>query len=297
MNDLHDHLTRARALAPTSSLDIDALHRRRGGLERRKRASALTLSLAIVIALIGGMFSLARHSRVLTNAGSDGSDGRIASNVPGPSVDLALAPGQYYYLRISGVYATWWATDGSGQMIDLGYGASGTFAPGGFVSDSGPVAYLSTDPTELEAQLRARVQPGGASPEPYQGWGYSPAPGQEGPITSGLVRSIGELLTAPDVSPAQKAALFRVAAGLGGMNVTPAVTDPAGRPATLLSIETEGALHEWWFDPSSEQLLAMRDTPGTGSAGAPTIVEAAGVTGAIGSTELDRTFVTRGSLP
>ncbi|MGZ6546100.1 MAG: hypothetical protein ACXVEI_12385 [Actinomycetota bacterium] len=292
MNDLRSDLARARDLAPNPTLDLDALHRRRARVGRRKRAGALTVSLAIMIALIGGMVSLARGR---TNAGTYGvGDG---SNVAGPTVDLSLAQGQYYYLRIDGEFASWWATDGSGQMTDLGYGTSGTFAPGGFVSDSGPVAYLSTDPTELEAQLRARVQPGGASPEPYQDWGYSPAPAQEGPMTWGLVRSIGELLTAPDVSPAQKAALFRVAAGLGGMDVTEAVTDPTGRPATRLSIETEGALHEWWFDAASEQLLAMRDTPQTGSAGAPMIVEAAGVTGTPGSTELVRTFVAAGSQP
>ena len=298
MNELRSDLTRARALAPTSSLDLDSLHRRRARLERRKRAAALTVSLAIVVALVGGMFSLARDSGERTNAGGSGGVGvGVGSTVSGPTVDLSLAPGQYYYVRIDGEFASWWAMDDSGQMTDLGSGASDTFAPGGFVSDSGPVAYLSTDPTELEAQLRARVQPDGASPEPYQDWGYSPAPAQEGPITWGLVRSIGELLDAPDVSPAQKAALFQVAAAVGGMDVTQAVTDPAGRPAIRLSIETESSLHEWWFDPASEQLLAMRETPTTGGPGAPTIVEAAGVTGTLGSTDLVRTFMAAGSQP
>jgi hypothetical protein len=45
------------------------------------------------------------------------------------------------------------------------------YGPGTFYSDSGPVAGLSTDPQQLLEQLTQRVQPGGASPEPYQDWG------------------------------------------------------------------------------------------------------------------------------
>jgi hypothetical protein len=62
------------------------------------------------------------------------------------------------------------------------------------------------------------------------------------------------------------------------MDVQQDVIDPTGRPATLLRIETEEVLHEWWFDPSSEQLLATRvSDPATGSMSALEIVEASGV--------------------
>src|SRR5206468_8617560 len=127
--------------------------------------------------------------------------------------------------------------------------------PGDFYSDSGPVAQLSTDPSTLLQQLRERTQPDGVSPEPYAGWG--------GPIEWGLVRSIRELLEAPDVTPEQKAALFRVAAGIDGMQVDEQATDPIGRPAIELTIDTEHTTQRWWFDPQSEQLLAADGNLGT----------------------------------
>jgi hypothetical protein len=165
-------------------------------------------------------------------------------------MDLTLPDGSYYYMRVDvgqTVYETWWATDDSGRIELLrggnGYGLpqKGTVGPGEFYSDSGPVAYLSTDPAELEQQLRARVEEGGASPEPYADWG--------GPIEWGLIRSIRELLEAPDVTPAQKAALVQVAANLDGVDVEMDAQDPSGRNAILLTTDTEGQSHSWWFDP------------------------------------------------
>lgn len=101
-------------------------------------------------------------------------------------------------------------------------------------------------------QLVERAEPGGASPEAYQGWTL----GAEAPITAGVVRSIGELLVDDNVPPELRASLAQVLAGLEGAAVRSGVVDPAGRPAVGVRIETEHQLHTWWFDPHSLQLLA-----------------------------------------
>ena len=213
--------------------------------------------------------------------------------------DLTIGDGELYHLRVhstadysgggstahqEGTYRTWWATDGSGRLenLDGRWHDEGEFGPGGFRSDTGPVADLSTDPAQLEAQLRVRVEPGGASPEPYERWG--------GPVEWGLIRSIRELLLAPDLSPAVKAALVEVAANLDGVTVDDRAIDPPGRAAILLSTHTEQKLNEWWFDASSHQLLAMRETFDEGGL-LIDVVEAAGVARSTDSDRLGREFV------
>src|SRR5439155_21865059 len=102
----------------------------------------------------------------------------------------------------------------------------------------------------------------------------SPAPDQEGPITWGLVSSYENLLLDPNLSPEQRGALFDVAANLQGMKVDVDSVDPVNRPAIQLSIVTDNTLHEWWFDPQSHQLLAMRGTrdPATTSPGTDALI-------------------------
>lgn len=121
------------------------------------------------------------------------------------------------------------------------------------------------------AQLRDRVQPNGASPEPYGDWG--------GPIEWGLISS-GELLQAPDVTPEQKAALMVVAAQLS-TSVDINAHDPQGRPAILLTLDSEHETHHWWFDPESYQPL---DIDGF-------VIQEAGVVHSTDSTDLTRSFV------
>ena len=83
----------------------------------------------------------------------------------------------------------------------------------------------------------------------------------------------------PNATPSLKAALFQVASGLQGVTVTQDATDPTGRAAVLLRVETEQQVHEWWFDPASDQLLAIRDADATtGQVFSVEVVQAAGVT-------------------
>jgi hypothetical protein len=301
MSDLRTELERAGRHAPPLEQDpYERLRARRERKGRRGRLAAATVSLTVAVVAIAGLWTAFRpHNAPSTPA-------RTAS---GPSVDLTVPVNEYYFLRQvwygaagqgegatwTQQYATttWYRADDSGRIIANNDGdrTDRSFDPGAFQQDTGDLTYLSTDPTQLLPQMTERMQPGGRSPEPFDQ--FSPGPGQDGHITAGLVRSIGELLNDPNSEPALKAALFQVASSLQGMDVQQGVTDPTGRPATLLRIETEGVVHEWWFDPSSEQLLATSvSDPSTEAASALEIVEASGVSAATDDgTQLSPTFI------
>src|SRR5262249_9182183 len=212
----------------------------------------------------------------------------------GPSVDLTVPPNEYYALQqdwygppsqVDGVTGTehygttsWYRADDSGRIVTVQNGdrTDRAYDRGKSQQDTGDLTYLSTDPAQLLAQMTERMQPSGRSPEPFDQ--FTPGPGQDGHETAGLVRSIGELLNDPNSEPALKAALLQVASGLQGMDVQDNVTDPTGRPATLLRMETEEVIRGGWFGPSSEQLLAMSVLdPGSGDVMSVMVVSASGV--------------------
>lgn len=295
MNDLRDDLLRAGERAPRPSLDLEGLFQRRERVARRKRVSAITLSLSISVALIGSVFAVAQGRGGPGTSVGNGDSATPA--VPGPSIDLSLAAGQYSYRRITtyssdggqvSTVATWWSLDDSGRIVNVP-GDDTTYGPGEIPQDTGPVAYLSTDPVRLLDQMTLRTSPNGASPEPMDQ--FSPGPGQSDHLTAGLIRAIGELLDDVNTSPELRAALFQVAAGLEGVEVTRDTSDPVGRPAILLSVTTEETLHRWWFDPASEQLLAERDDGSGTGATATMIVETAGITPGSDSTDENTSFV------
>jgi hypothetical protein len=292
--NVRDGLERARAQAPRVEADLGRLHRRRVRRARASRIGTATLALVIGFAAIGGAWLAFR---------GEGAEQRPAagSDVGPPAADLTLGDGDDYYMRVivaspemsdSGLvqvtegFETWWATDDSGRIHDLDgrYYDEGVFAAGAFPSDTGDVTDLSTDPEQLEAQLRIRVEPGGASPEPYADWG--------GSIEWGLIRSIQELLESPDVTPAVKATLVQVAANLDGVTVDDRAVDPEGRAALLLTTRTEDKLTEWWFDPTSHQLLTSRETFDENDAVSTFTVVAAGAARSTDSDHLTREFIT-----
>lgn len=290
MSDLRTVLERAGRHAPPLDDDdlFERLRTRRERKARRGRVAAATVSLTVAVVAIAGLWTAFRPH----NAPS-----APVHTASGPSVDLTVPPDEYYFLhqdwygppsQVDGVTGTehygtttWYRADDSGRIITVqdGNRTDQAYDPGRFQQDTGDLTYLSTDPTQLLTQMTERMQPAGRSPEPFDQ--FTPGPGQDGHQTAGLVRSIGELLNDPNSEPALKAALFQVASGLQGMDVQEGVTDPTGRPATLLRIETEAVVHEWWFDPSSEQLLAMRITdPGSGDVLSVMVVDASGVAAA-----------------
>jgi hypothetical protein len=327
MSDLRTGLERAARHAPPLGNE-DPFERLRARRERkagRGRVAAATLSLAVAVVAIVGLW-----------AGFRPDDTGVTSRHPatGPSADLSVGPDQYVFRRIvtyrygpegdganwplfveRDVARSWYRADDSGRsagdghltyfteadrqadqgLLDTPVPSDDTYGPGDYPRDVGDLSWLSTDPAVLLGQLRDRSAEGGASPMPP----ISPGPGQ-GADTGMLWGVIQSLIDAPPATPAQRAALFEVAESLRGVDVTTGTTDPVGRPATVLStVNSAGIQDEWWFDPSSEQLLAQRYTIRTDSMVYPRgtvfwlmIVEASGVTDATGDdSPLVKTFV------
>ena len=167
---------------------------------------------------------------------------------------------------------SWFGLDGSGR-IRGGGATSGTYPVGGFPNDTGDLSGLSTDPATLLDQLTERTGPDGASPEPYDDFTTGP----ESPLTAGLVRAAGELLDDANSTPALRAALAQVLAGLDGASVVRG-HDPFGRDAVEVSIESERATHHWWFDPQTLQVLATANGDPGASGSFVLVVEASGYT-------------------
>jgi hypothetical protein len=277
-NDSRDLLERAAGAAPHADTNLERLYARRA---RRARAARLRAgAVAAVIAIAG----VAVGFNMLGSSGGTFTPG-AGDQVGAPTQNIQLPQSAYYYQQFDdgyGVCQSWWALDDSGRLDTLVHQSSAgscwgpmggeTYPPGRFYSDSGPVANLSTDPNVLLGQLKARTQSSGASPEPYADWG--------GPIEWGLIRSLGELLEAPDVTPEQKAAMMVVASELS-TSIDMESHDPAGRPAILLTLDSEHETHHWWFDPKSHQPL---DLDGF-------VVQAVGIVPDTTTTELNRSFV------
>jgi hypothetical protein len=114
------------------------------------------------------------------------------------------------------------------------------------------------------------------------------------PQAPAVLGEIGELLAQPSASPALRASLYRVAADLPDVKVSPGVTDDAGRQGIGVSIEyLHSGLSEeesLIFDPQTSALLERREVylePGALHVSAPFTANA--------ETFLDEAMV--GSLP
>jgi hypothetical protein len=112
------------------------------------------------------------------------------------------------------------------------------FGPGGLVYED--FESLPTDPTQLEAVL-------------------GEIPHGEWPDEVGLFWSVGDLLRNGYMPAELRAALFRVAARIDGIELVGTVTDRAGRPgiAVALTYEGNGLVQQETliFDPDTTQLL------------------------------------------
>jgi hypothetical protein len=292
MDETKQLLERAAAAAPPPSLDREVLGRRRDRRRRRERLFAGAVGLGVTAALI----AWALVTVPLESSGSVPSQGNplpAATTAP-----LTAAAGQYYVQRIRetttcatttcpggdvgvDLLATiWWAPDMSGRIDaprHTNYGLhAGTYAPGSFPTE-GDTSAFPTEPPALQAFLLDRSASGGASPGPGE---PTPTPGVDG-RTGDLWRSIANLLADPaaygDTTPALRAALAEVAAGLPMATVHTGATDPAGRPAIRIRVHAFQAVTDLFIDPASHDLLSVVDTMGDGWVGTYTVLRA-GVT-------------------
>jgi len=318
MSDLRDRLGAAGRQAPPLSNDpLERLERRRVRRARRGRIAAGAVSLVVATLAIAGVLVAFRPHQ-------GGGSGTVR---PAAGPDLTVGADQYAYEKtVTYSYGpegdgqgwplyvdqftsrTWYRADGSGRSAtvdannfftdadrqtyirQMGHNppdvapSDKAYGPGDYPTDTGDLSYLSTDPATLLTQLQDRSAPTGRSPEPLM----SASPGQPSTDTLSVWFAIQHLLTfGPNASPALKAALFEVAEQLPGVDVVQGSTDPVGRTGVLLRVQVQGTQEEYWFDPTSEQLLASRSTVETdayaqypkGTVTGMEIVTAAGVTG------------------
>jgi hypothetical protein len=291
-----DLLERAGRSAGEPAYDLGDLAGRRDRRRRRRQAGAAVVALglsAAVAVLAFGFVGLGGR----TTFGSTGStrpsgDGPATSLPAAMSAPLQAAPGEYYYARTwrrgvdsctatqdggtscssSVVRAeTWWAPDESGRIATTT--GDDVFAAGGFPHDTITTG-LPTDPEALRTAMFERSGANGASPEPQT----TVSPGQDGGDAS-VEQSIVNLLSMPNTTPALRAALLEVLAGLPDVRVELDATDPVGRPAYRLTVTTFGGplVHELYVDPATHELLAHVQRSQDGAAWDEVVLIDAGV--------------------
>ena len=304
-------LERARASAPITGLSLDRLVERRERKETRRRLSALAVVVAIGLLAVGS---------ALTVTGGDATPVPSAGGNTQPAAwtmpaGLTVPPGTYVYthsVSYGGVEGyeiqSWFSpSDGSGRVRESGTKTdepldSGTPGPQipyvqdheygvGEMTDGGdpnmdPLDDLSTDPQVLLDQLIERSKQDGASPA-------APPTAQGVAASTTRVALVADVLLHRDnATPELRAALSQVLAGLEGMRMDPATSDPVGRPGWSLTLGTDEGTETWWFDPQSDQLLAKQFRfEGGQLSPVTTISEASGIVSGTHVTDLTTSFI------
>jgi hypothetical protein len=118
-----------------------------------------------------------------------------------------------------------------------------SFGPGGLSYTN--FSEYSTDPNELYDLIRKKSE------------GHGPSTDAE------MLVLVGDLLRETVAPPDLRAALFRVAARIPGVELVGEVTDPAGRPGIAVARTSDDAgfleRNELVFDPDTSELLAERE--------------------------------------
>jgi hypothetical protein len=239
MTDMKTELERASGLVDIPDGAFERLAVRRQRADRRQRLAALIVAGVVAAGSLGGLVALMGRL-------DERSRGAAARWEPGRR--LELRPGEYFYLRVTSDeeavdgwtrdVETWWAPDGSGEVLNRStrqdkypYPPSGVYRTGEF-PEPYDVRSLSMDPEILAAQLREGT---------FEG-------------------HIALLLETPYASPDLRAAVFEVASALEGVRVIEDVRDPAGRSAIALETsERDGSFTATWrtyFDPGTHQPIA-----------------------------------------
>jgi hypothetical protein len=135
-----------------------------------------------------------------------------------------------------------WEASGRPQLDRLRT-SDESFGPGGLSYTD--LSKYSTDPDELYDQIRRQAE------------GYGPSTDAE------MLVLVGDLLRETLAPPRLRAALFRVAARIPGVDLVGEVIDPAGRKGIAVARTSDdvGFLerNELIFDPETSELLAERE--------------------------------------
>ncbi|MEA2508384.1 MAG: hypothetical protein QOG21_466 [Actinomycetota bacterium] len=293
--------TLLRSLEPKMAeprIDLESVLQRQGQLQRRKRVEAGILGVGLTIALVAGLLTVGDRA-----GKAPAADGGISTLPPATIAVPALEQGQYSYLRsvldqsttgstvdgafVAGNFETsreseWWATDGSGRIVSSATGRDRTYEPGQFPVDveKPGLSALPSDTAALQhALLGADVFSG--SPVSQEGG----APGQSLDSIR-VTRIVADLMTYPSytpLAPAQRVAILELLSSYqgDGVSVDLHATDPAGRPAYLVSFRTTSGptQYDYYVDPATHDLLAdVEMNARTGQADLVRVVVSAGIT-------------------
>ncbi len=223
---------------------------RRRMFTRRVVALQAAAVLALALALVAPAITGEESEAAATLRGL----GQVAERQPFTPIE----PGQYLYTEsralvqsctVDGCHLervnrrSWIGPDGSGRLVQDGPGAmSERFGPGGLHFED--LMDLPTDPVALKAYIEERA-------------------GDSGPSLEGETFVIvGDLLRETHGTPALRAALFEVAAGLPDSVLIGETTDHLGRPGIGVGYEDDGNLEVLIFDPATGSVLGERtETP------------------------------------
>jgi hypothetical protein len=259
---------------------------RRRGVARRRwiLAAAVAATTAALILIVPGLVSNGPLGGVQSAAAE------ALSKVAGVAADQqsvsAPTAGQFVYTKTRAVYMSTWAgagprhdkvfsvlmpevrdawigTDGSGRLLEkhgtptfptahdrttwfaAGRPALGTGKTYDEAYTAGGLSYLDltklpTDTAQLRTMIEQRKVEGGP-------------PGDAETFTI-----IGDLLRETYAPPALRAALYRIASELPGVELIGSVKDEAGRTGTAVGYTTSGIRQELIFDPGTSALLGER---------------------------------------
>jgi hypothetical protein len=254
-----------RIEAPTPAGDA----RRRASRHSRRRLLAGGLSLASVAAAALALVSGLGSEGVRPPEASAAQLLRRAAVVAAHEPDVALKRGQFWYARSVSrqgnergreLREVWFDAVGSGRVVQHGR------HPEDFtISRRGPHGreLYSFFPHGLTyRQLRALPTATGALYARIARAGTIWAKGNGRPAADRrfeMFTIVGDWLkTAPPPSPALRAALYRVAARLPGIELLGAVRDPRGRRGVAVAMVRDRLREELVFDPDTARLLAQR---------------------------------------
>jgi hypothetical protein len=216
-------------------------------------AATALAALALVVGLDSGGVQPATAAAFL----------RHAAAVVEQGADVVLEPGRYWYTRSEGeqdaarwTREDWHSVTGSGRVLQRG-----DYAMDVTIDERDPVLYsffprgltheqLRALPTDVDA-LYARLHEAG------QIWAGQ-KDNQLGPEHE-MLTFVGDWLrSGPPPPAALRAALFRVAARLPGIELLGPVRDATGRPGTAVALTGAGQRRELVFDPQTAELLEER---------------------------------------
>ena len=301
MSDLHDLLERAADRSPAPRFTVSDLERRRIRRERSRRIEAVIVGLSVALAATLVAVTALRPHGAAVLPSDEGWTSTSVNLPPATQPPLEADPDQYYYQHVHMFTRCpvgqekycgppdetweldaefWWRPDESGRIsvkVAHNYGIhDGTFGSGEFPNYNGiDVSGFPADTAELTSFLLARSRPDGASPAPL----VTPPP-EGAPEDGRMWRAITDLMQDPHVTPAVRAALLDVAAGLQGAHLDLGGLDPAGRPADVISFGNSGGelIERLYVDPASHELLAWTSTSEIGDAPFMTwLIESAGL--------------------